>query len=110
MNDSWEREYYPGECKEVPINLEDKSIDLTLPTEVEKWENRKYKCDCVIYNPQCRDCLRLRSAEERDEYYAQKPHLKPIPKANPETPETAWEDVDVKKEEAEEIVDLTSDD
>ena len=105
-----EREYYPGECKEVPINLEDKSIDLTLPTEVEKWENRKYKCDCVIYNPQCHDCTYLRRAEERDERYAQNPQKKPRPKPKPETPETAWEDVDVKKEEAEEIVDLTSDD
>ena len=110
MNDSWEREYYPGECKEVPINLEDKSIDLTLPTEVEKHENRKYKCDCVIYNPQCHDCTYLRRAEERDERYAQNPQKKPRPKPKPETPETAWEDVDVKKEEAEEIVDLTSDD
>ena len=103
-----EEEYRPGSIKEVPINLEDDSIDLTLPTEVEKWENRKYKCGCTIFNTQCRDCMRLRSAEERDEYYAQKPHLKPRPKPKPKEPETAWEDVDVKKEE--EVVDLTSDD
>ena len=101
-----DREYYPGECKEVPINLEDDSIDLTLPTEVEKWENRKDKCDCVIYNPQCRDCTYLRHAEERDEHYAQKPHLKPRPKPKEKEPGTAWEDVDVKKE----VVDLTSND
>ena len=101
-----EREYRPGSIKEVPINLEDKSIDLTLSTEVEKWENRKYKCECVIFNSECRDCMRLRSAEERDEYYAQNPQLKPRPKPKEKEPETAWVDVDVKKE----VVDLTSDD
>ena len=101
-----EREYRPGSIKEVPINLEDDSIDLTLPTEVEKWKNRKYKCGCTIFNTQCRDCMRLRSAEERDEYYAQNPQLKPRPKPKEKEPETAWVDVDVKKE----VVDLTSDD
>ena len=63
----------------------------------------------MIYNPQCRDCTFLRHTEQRDEYYAQKPHLKPRPKPKPETPE-AWEDVDVKKEETEEVVDLTLND
>lgn len=99
-------EYTPGSIKEVPLNLEDDSIDLTLPTEVEKWENRKYKCECDIFNPQCRDCMYLRTAEERDEYYAQNPHLKPRPKPKEKEPKTAWVDVDVKKE----VVDLTSDD
>lgn len=101
-----EREYTPGECKEVPINLEDDSIDLTLPTEVDNWENRKYKCECVIFNPQCRNCMCLRDAERRDEYYAENPQLKPRPKPKEKEPETAWVDVDVKKE----VVDLTSDD
>ena len=105
-----EERYYPGECKEVPIDLEDESVDLTLPTEVEKWKNRKYKCDCVIYNPQCSDCKRLREAETMDEIYLQEPQRKPRPKPKPETPKTAWEDVDVKKEETEEVVDLTLND
>jgi len=102
-----EEEYRPGEIKEVPIDVEDDSIDLTLPTEVEKWKNRKYKCDCVIFNPQCSDCMFLRHAEWQDERYAQNPQLKPRPKPKEKEPETAWEDVDVKKEE--EVVDLTSD-
>lgn len=72
-------------------------------------KTEKYKCGCLIYNPQCRDCKYLPLAERLDERYAQEPQLKPRPKPKPETPETAWEDVDVKKEEAEEIVDLTSD-
>lgn len=100
-----EEEYRPGEIKEVPIDVEDDSIDLTLPTEVEKWKNRKYKCDCVIFNPQCSDCMFLRHAEWQDERYAQNPQLKPRPKPKEKEPETAWEDVDVKKE----VVDLTSD-
>jgi hypothetical protein len=49
----------------------------------------------------------LRTAEERDEYYIQKPHLKPRPKPKEKELKTAWVDVDVKKEE--EVVDLTSD-
>ena len=101
-----EREYRPGSIKEVPVNLEDDSIDLTLPTEVEKWENRKYKCDCVIFNIHCDNCGRLRHAEYLDEKYAQNPQLKPRPKPKEKEPETAWEDVDVKKE----VVDLTSND
>ena len=64
----------------------------------------------MIYNPQCHDCTYLRRAEERDERYAQNPQKKPRPKPKPETPETAWEDVDVKKEETEEVVDLTLND
>jgi hypothetical protein len=102
-----ERRYRPGDCKEVPLNLEDNSIDLTLPTEVENWAKNK-QCECLIFNTQCRDCMYLRTAEERDEYYIQKPHLKPRPKPKEKELKTAWVVVDVKKEE--EVVDLTSDD
>jgi hypothetical protein len=94
-------EITPG-TKDVPIDLSDESIDLT-----DTFTDRAKKINCcVIWNENCDSCRQKIRAKELDEKYAISPHLKP---RKPKKPETAWEVIDVKKEKAEETVDLTTD-